>query len=99
MTDGGVATAAPTVAVWPSPASTASRAGGPGSAVARNTARVSAAPVTLSTARASTRWLSAGLVPMVHRSCAMPFTFVRLAPANTLPPAASDPKVHDLLDH
>src|SRR5207249_922423 len=29
---------------------------------------------------------SAGLVPSVHRSCAIPLTLVRAAPANTLPP-------------
>src|SRR5213592_3759799 len=54
--------------------------------VALKTPKVSAWPVTLSTARASTRWLSAGLVPRVHRSCAIPVTLVRAAPANTLPP-------------
>src|SRR5207247_10951246 len=79
-TDGDVPTAVPAGAVWPSPACTDTCAGPPGNAVALKTAKVSASPVTLSTARASTRWISEALVTRVHRYCAAQIAFDRMDP-------------------
>lgn len=38
-------------------------------------------------------------VPNVHRSCAIPWEFVLLAPAKTVPPPAVTRKVYDLTAH
>src|SRR5262249_19829387 len=79
---------APNALSWLSPATLMMLSAGPARALARNTANTSGAPELLSTARASTRWLSAVRVPSVQRSRTRPLSLVIAAPANTLPPPA-----------
>src|SRR5688572_6237075 len=80
--------AAPSAPVCVSPLAFVTECAGPGNGVALNVAKTMRAPVLGSTARASTRWLSAVEVPRVQRSCTMPCALVRPASAKTLPPPA-----------
>ena len=89
------ATAVPAAPARVAAPTTAVLAGASGFAVARKVANTSGAPVAASTARTSTRWLSAAAVevPSVQRSRASPSSLVSAVPANTLPPPETTRKL------
>src|SRR5918994_6775920 len=87
LTAGGVATAAPAEAVWPSPATFASFAGAAVNAEALNvTLRFAGAPFPV--ARAMTRWFPA-TGPSDHWAPAFPSAPVVVEAGDTRPPPAA----------